>query len=271
VFLTILLEPFFLTALAAGLGVALLTAPLGCFVLWQRLNYFGDALAHSTLLGLVLSIWLDLPAMVGVIILCLAMALLIGVLQRSNKFSMEGLVGLISHSALAIGLMLTALFPHHLSSVFSLMFGDILAVDSHDVLWIGMGIICLGIWLYSRFEIATLFCIDPDLAAASPQHLPRIRLELLLLLAAVVALSIKIVGVLLMAAMLIIPPHIGRVFAKTPLSMMVFSIISALLSVVLGLLASALWDTPAGPSIISASTVLFVLAAFLRRESLFRL
>ena len=254
-------HPFMWNVLLLGVAIAVMTAPLGCFVLWQRMHYVGDALAHATLLGVVLAVALDMPIFIGVFALCCFIALSTSLLQTSSRFSSEGLVALAAYMALALALVIISLYPSRLTSVLNFVFGDILAVSHQDIagMYVGAFLVCL--WSLKRFKAFTLYAVSPELAFSAGYNVRKLRLEFMLILALAIALAIKVVGVLLMSALLIIPAHIGRIFAKTPGQMYIATLIASIVSVIIGVASSLLWDIPTSPAIIVAASALFCIFA----------
>ncbi len=255
-----MLDDFILRAALAGLGVALAAAPLGCFVVWRRMAYFGDATSHAALLGVALALATDLPITAGVLLVALVMALVISTLSGRNV-SADALLGVMAHSALALGLVAVSLLPGQRVDLSSYLFGEILAVTRFDltVIWGGaLAVALLLAWRWSALLAATL---NPDLAQASGGNPKREQLILTLALAIMVAVAIKVVGALLIAAMLIIPAATARPFARTPETMAIWAMGLGALAALGGLMASLELDTPTGPSIVSIAAGLFALSS----------
>lgn len=252
-----MLDDFLVRAGLAGLGVNLTAAPLGCFVVWRRMAYFGDATAHASILGVALSLVLSLPLLPSVLFAASMMALLS--LQMANRgFAMDTLLGVLAHSSLAIGLVAVSFISGVRIDLMAYLFGDILAVSKMDLLTIWVGaLVVIGLMAH-RWNNLLLVTLNPDLAIASGISPRREQLILTLSLAIVVAVAIKIVGVLLIVAMLIIPAAAARPLSKTPEAMAVYSAIIGGSASILGLLASYQFDTPTGPTIVGAATVLFL-------------
>lgn len=254
-----MLDDFLVRAGLAGLGVAVAAAPLGCFVVWRRMAYFGDATSHAALLGVALALAMDLPVMGGVLVIALAMALVISGLGE-RQVSSDTLLGVLSHGGLALGLVAVSLVSGQRVDLSAYLFGDILAVSRGDlgVIWGGAVLVTgLLVWRWQPLLTATL---SPDLASASGGHPRRETLILTLALAVMVAVALKVVGALLIAAMLIIPAAGARPFARTPEGMAVMATLLGGVAVASGLAASLVYDTPTGPSIVSAAAVLFVIS-----------
>jgi zinc transport system permease protein len=255
-----MIDDFLWRALAGGLGVALVAGPLGCFIVWRRMAYFGDSLAHSALLGIAIGILLGIDATLGIIAAAVALALLLVLLQHQQRLASDTLLGIMAHSGLALGLVVLSFFEGLRIDLLSYLFGDVLAVDGVDLLWIyGGGVLALaGLALIWRPLLA--ITIHEDLARAEGVPVLAVRLAFVLLIAIVIAISMKIVGILLITSLLIIPAATARGFARTPEQMALLAVLAGVLSVVLGLFGSLQWDTPSGPSVVVAAMVLFALA-----------
>ena len=261
-------DDFFIRALFAGIGVAFITGPLGCFVVWRRLSYFGDTLAHSALLGVTIALSLEFNIALSVFITASVIALFLIQLQKKTNLPGDALLGLLAHSSLGIGLVAIGFLSFIRFDVMGLLFGDILAVTTNDllVIWIGGLLILLTlrfIWkpLFAstvNYELAEAEGLKPDIAKAI----------FTLLMAAVIALSIKMIGLLLVTGMLIIPAAFARNLSDTPKQMVLFSIIGGLLSVILGLFSSLKFNTPSGPSIITAALLLFIISLFKIKQTI---
>ena len=263
---TVIMTDFLLYALLAGLGVALVAGPLGCFVVWRRMAYFGDTLAHSALLGVSLGVLLDINLNITVIAIPLMMAMGLVFLEQRGFLSLDTLLGILSHSALAAGLVVISLLPDVRVDLMSLLFGDLLAVTKSD-LWViysvsaaVMGLLAL---LWKQLINIT---VDSELAAVEGTNVALVSTALMLITALVIALAMKVVGVLLITALLIIPAATARRVSKTPEQMAIAASIIAMLTVVMGLAMSWNLDTPAGPSVVISASFLFCLSLTYRRQ-----
>jgi zinc transport system permease protein len=254
-----MLDDFMVRAALAGLGVAIAAAPLGCFVVWRRMAYFGDATAHAAILGVALSLAFSMSVFVGTLVVALIVATTVSVLS-GRGYAMDTLLGVMAHSALAFGLVAVSFIDGVRIDLMAYLFGDILAVSRGDlgVIWIG-ALVVLGLvsWRWSALLTATL---NPDLAQASGIDPKREQLGLTLALAVVVAVAIKVVGVLLIAALLIIPAAAARPFVRTPEGMAVIAGCLGGISALGGLRLSYLYDTPTGPTIVCVAAVLFAMS-----------
>lgn len=254
-----MLDDFLVRAVLAGIAVAFAAAPLGCFVVWRRMAYFGDATAHAAILGVALAIALGQSVFLGTLFVALAMALAISALS-GRGLATDTLLGAMSHGALALGLVAVSLIGGVRFDLMSFLFGDILAVSPSDlgVIWGGAaGVLLLMAWRWQALLTATL---SPDLAHAAGIDPRREQLVLTLALALVVATAIKVVGVLLIAAILIIPAAAARPLSDTPGGMARAAAAIGVASVVLGMMSAFRLDTPAGPTIVTAAAAIFVLS-----------
>lgn len=253
-------DDFFVRALVAGIGVALIAGPLGCFIVWRRLAYFGDTLSHAALLGVALAFLFEVNITLAVfgVSACVSLALLS--LQRHASLSSDALLGLLAHSALALGLVVLAFMTWIRIDLMGFLFGDILAVSTADIItiWLG-GVVVLGV-LIAIWRPLFAATVSLELAEAEGMNPERANIVFMLLMAAVIAISMKIVGVLLITAMLIIPAATSRRFSSSPEQMAMLAAGAGVLAVVGGLFGSLEWDTPAGPSIVVAATTLFFIS-----------
>jgi len=261
---TTIMDEFMLRIVLAGLGLALVAGPMGCFVLWRRMVYFGDTISHAALLGVALALASDLPILLGVIAVSLVIAMLI-VGEWSRGLHTDTLLGVASHSALALGLVAIALLEGVRVDLMRYLVGDILSVNWNDVavIWIGGGFaLALVLWRWRPLLLASL---NRDMALASGVNPRREGWIFTLSLALLVAVAIKVVGALLVTAMLIIPATAARFLANTPERMAILSALCGGLAAMGGLIGSFRFDTPTGPSIVVAALGVLVLSGFGRR------
>ena len=252
-------DDFFMRALIGGLGIAIAAAPLGCFIVWRRMAYFSDATAHASILGVALALAFSVSIFFGTLFAALIMGLLVMLLSKRG-YASDTTLGVLAHSALAIGLVVTSLIPDVSVDLMSYLFGDILAIGKMDLvlIWVGVGFISLLMW--HRWTALILSTLNPDMARADHIDPDKEQLILTIALAVLVAMGIQVVGVLLVSSLLIIPAASARVFAKTPEKMLLGTLIFACCSVGSGLWASYHFDTPTGPTIVSACAAIFALS-----------
>jgi zinc transport system permease protein len=261
-------DDFFIRAIFAGIGIAFVTGPLGCFVVWRRLSYFGDTLAHSALLGVTIAYSLDFNIAVSIFFISSAIALILIQLQRKTNLPSDALLGLLAHSSLAVGLVVIGFLTFIRFDIMGLLFGDILAVNKKDlfIIWFGGALILIVLKLIWKPLFAST--VNYELAEAEGLNPDRAKAIFTILLAALIAISIKLVGVLLITGMLIIPTAMARNLSDNPKKMVVFSIIGGLLSVFIGLFSSLEFNTPSGPSILAAALILFIISLFKIKQTI---
>jgi zinc transport system permease protein len=257
-------DDFLLRALAAGLGLNVISGPLGVFVVWMRMAYFGDTLAHSALLGIALGLLLEVDLQLSVLLLALFIAAALLVLQQRSALANDTLLGILAHGSLAIGLVAISFRDDVRIDLLAYLFGDILAVSSHDVLWIWTGaLLSLAALLWIWRPLLNL-SVHAEMAAVDGVKVTRIKLIFMLLVALVIAVAIKLVGVLLITALLIIPAATAQRISRGPEQMALIATLIGAVAVILGLTASLLFDTPAGPSIVTAALMLFMFSQLRR-------
>lgn len=255
------MDDFVLRALAAGCGIALMAGPLGSFVVWRRMAYFGDTLAHSALLGVALGFLLGVNPLIGVVGVCVALALALVGLQRHRALASDTVLGILSHGSLSLGLVAIAFLETLRIDLIAYLFGDILSVTPADLAWIyGGGAVALGglALLWRRLLAVT---VDEDLARVEGMPVEALRLAFMLLIALVIAAAMKIVGILLITSLLIIPAAAARRFSRTPETMAGLAALFGMAAVLGGLYASLTWDLPGGPSVVVAAAALFLASA----------
>lgn len=258
-----MLEPFFLRALAAALGLAIIAAPLGTLVVWQRMAYFGETIAQASLLGVALSMAIGSSLTLSVLIVAILTALLILVLSRQRVLPLDSVLGLMHHGVLAAGVIATAALRGPSVDLLGFLFGDIFAVTANDLIWIYAGGAVVLAGLYFIWQPLLRLAVHEELAMAEgvPGHY--VKTAFMLLLAITIAIAIKILGILLVIAFLIVPAAAARPFARTPEQMVLVAAAVAASGVVVGLAISARSDAPGGPAIVLVLAVM-ALASLLR-------
>ena len=252
-------DDFFIRALIAGIGIALVTGPVGCFIIWRRLSFFGDTLSHSALLGVTIGFFFEINVAFSVFLISSVIALVLLKLQKTTKLPGDALLGLLAHSSLAVGLVVISFLSSIRFDIMGLLFGDILAVNEIDLLiiWLGGALILLILKIIWKPLFAST--VNNELAEAEGMNPERANAIFTILLAAIIAISIKIVGLLLITGMLIMPAAMSRNISNNPQQMVKLSVVGGLLSVLIGLFSSLQFNSPSGPSIIAAALILFSL------------
>ena len=252
-------DDFIIRAFVAGIGLALITGPLGCFIIWRRLSYFGDTIAHSALLGVVIAYAMNFNLIIAVFAVSCFIALSLLFLQKQTNLPDDALLGLLAHSVLAIGLVLLGILSFIRIYLMGLLFGDLLSVNISFVLfvWIGGSIVLIVLILIWRPLFAAT--VNLELAKAEGLNADLANAIFTILIASVIAISIKIVGILLITGLLIIPAAASRNLSSTPIQMAIISSVIGLVSVVLGLQTSMIWNSPTGPTILAIALGVIIL------------
>ena len=254
-----MMDDFFSRAIIAGVGVALVAGPLGCYIVWRRLAYFGDTLSHAALLGIALALLFQVNITLSVFLVSVFVSLALLILQRRVTLSTDALLGLLAHSALAFGMVALSFMTWVRVDLMGFLFGDILAVTPYDIaiIWGGGLLVLVVLAIFWRSLFAAT--VNLELAQAEGMRPEQANIIFMLLMAAVIAISMKIVGVLLITSMLIFPAAIARRFASGPEQMAVLAALIGVIAVFGGLFGSLQWDTPAGPSIVVAASIFFII------------
>ena len=255
-----MLDDFFVRAMVAGLGVAATAGPLGCFIVWRRLAYFGDTLSHSALLGVALAFLFQVNLTFSVFVVCAVVSMALLALRQRSSLSSDALLGLLAHSSLALGLVCLAFMTWVRIDLMGFLFGDILAVSKIDlaVIWGGGAAVLLVLVAIWRPLFAST--VNRELAQAEGLNPGRADIVFMLSMAVVIAIAMKIVGVLLITALLIIPAATARRLSSGPEQMAVVAAVAGAIAVIAGLFGSLEWDTPSGPSIVVAALALFLIS-----------
>jgi len=254
------LDDFFVRAMLASVGVAAMAGPLGCFVVWRRMAYFGDTTAHAALLGIGIGLFLGIDLTLGVGAVTISVALLLLALETRAGLALDTLLGIMAHTSLALGVIVIAMMPGVRVDLTSYLFGDVLAVSRGDIaviLGLAIAVLTIVTRIWRGLVAATM---DAELAAAEGLQPARSRVAFVLLLAVVIAAAMKIVGVLLVTALLIIPAAAAQRWSRSPEQMAVMATGIAIVSAIGGLFLSLYLDTPSGPSIVVAAAAIFVVS-----------
>lgn len=258
---------FLINALLAGLALAVVAGPLGSFVVWRRMAYFGDTLAHAALLGVALGLILDVSPILAVTVGCVLLALLLVTLQQRQPLASDTLLGILAHSTLSLGLVVLSFMQDVRIDLMSYLFGDLLAVGFTDLIWILAGSALVILLLVPLWRPLLAITVHEELARVEGLPVAGIRLALMLLIAVVIAVAMKIVGVLLITSLLIIPAAAAQRHARTPEQMAAGASVLGMIAVCGGLTLSWFEDTPAGPSIVVSAAALFLLSFVMPRRA----
>ncbi|CAM2810080.1 zinc ABC transporter permease subunit ZnuB [Vibrio mytili] len=258
---------FLLPSILAGIGIALIAGPLGSFVVWRKMAYFGDTLAHASLMGLALGFLLDVNLYLALLVCCLVLAVLLVTLQKQQLVATDTLLGILAHSSLSIGLVSVSFLDNVRIDLMSYLFGDLLAVSTQDLIFIYSGVVAVSACLYLFWRPLLSSTVSEELAQVEGVNTDLVRLVLMLMVGIVIAVGMKFVGALIMTSLLIIPAATARKIATSPEQMALFAAIIGAVSVLMGLSLSWHFDTPAGPSVVICATALFMLSQLSRSKA----
>lgn len=262
------MDDFIVRAMLGGIGVALLAGPLGCFLVWRRMAFFGAALSHSALLGVALGFVLGINLSLGILIFCLVVALLLILLERQRTLASDTLLAILAHGALALGIVSVALIEHLRIDLMGYLFGDVLAISREDLVLIYALVVATAVAMKFTWLPLLSATVSEDIAAVEGVRITPVRLAFVLLIAAVIAVGMKVVGLLLIVSLLIVPAAAARRVSRTPEQMALVAMLIGVLSVFAGLLASLRWDLPSGPAVVIAAVLIFAaITAWPRRRS----
>ncbi|MDG2939331.1 zinc ABC transporter permease subunit ZnuB [Bisgaard Taxon 10/6] len=255
-----------LPAWLTGILLSFITAPLGAFVVWRKMAYFGDTLAHSALLGVALGIFLNIDPYLSILILTVILAVVMVWLESNTQYSVDTILGIIAHSCLSLGVVTVGLLQNVRVDLMGYLFGDLLAVTFEDLQMIAIGVILVLSVLIYLWKPLISTTVSPELAQVEGINIRRMRFILMILTALTIALSMKFVGALIITSLLIIPAATARRFARTPEMMAIIAVFVSMIAVSMGLMLSAFYNTAAGPSVVICSACLFLLS-LIKKES----
>ena len=265
--LELFLTDFFAYAVVAGISLAIIAGPLGSFIVWRRMSYFGDTLAHSALLGIAIGLLSGSSIQLSIVISSIVLAFLLMLLEKRTELSSDAVLGILAHSALAFGVVFLALTDSVRVDLESYLFGSMLTITTTDLLWI-VAVAVLVIGLLLRYWNGLLsITVHKELAQIDGANVERLNLILIMMIALTIAVSMKIVGVLLITSLLIIPPATSRAFAVTPEKMAAMASFLGIISIMLGLLLAFQLDTPVGPTIVVIAALMFAGSQFLPQKN----
>lgn len=255
-----------LPPILAAVFLACISGPLGCFVVWKKMAYFGDTVAHAALLGVGLGVILSIATQISVIILCLLVAILVAYFNSKKYLSTDTTLGILAHGSLALGMLTVTVVSPTRINLQGILMGDLLTVGYSEALHVGIlsiVIIALIVKLWRHFLMSA---IDEDLATVEGYSPNKNQFLLTLTIALTIAFGIKLVGALLISGLLIIPAAGARKLSSSPEAMAITAGLIGLVSSVLGLISSAYWDLPAGPAIVCCALLIFIAALFYPRK-----
>lgn len=254
-----------LPSLLAGLCLSCLTGPLGTFVVWRRMSYFGDTLSHAALLGVAFGFLFDINLFYAIVLVTLILAIGLLWLESQKQLPVDTLLGILAHSALSLGLVVISLMNSIRIDLMGYLFGDLLSITMFDVYQILICVVIIGILLIWRWNQFLFITVSEELAFSHGINVPLTKFMLTILLALTIGIAMKFVGALIITALLIIPAATAKYYTKNPESMAFFAILIGMLSILGGILFSLIYDTPTGPSVVLSNTCLFFISLFISK------
>ena len=254
-----------LPSLLAGLSLTCLTGPLGTFVVWRRMSYFGDTLSHAALLGVAFGFLLNINLFYAIILVTLILAIGLLWLESQKQLPVDTLLGILAHSALSLGLVVISLMNNIRIDLMGYLFGDLLSITMFDVYQIIICVVIIGLLLVWRWNHFLFITVSEELAFSHGINVPITKFILTILLALTIGIAMKFVGALIITALLIIPAATAKYYAKNPESMAIIAILIGMFSIIGGILFSLIYDTPTGPSVVLSNTCLFFISLFISK------
>jgi zinc transport system permease protein len=253
------LDDFLLRAVLAGLIMVVIAAPMGCLMVWQRLAFLSDTLGHAAVLGVGLGLMLQLEPIFGVLAVALVIVFSLSRVSSFNSALSETTLAIISHTGLAGGIILVGLLPGPAVNLEAILFGDLLATTSADLLNLLLTTVVLLVLLLRHWRAFVAVSVSREIAQAEGIEVRRIQFLMYIMIALLVAVMMKVMGVLLIAAMLVIPTTSARLFSRSPEQMVYISGLYGLFALGGGITSSFHFDWQTGPAIVVSATVLLLL------------
>jgi len=260
-------QPFMQRAFLAGILLSVLLATLGIFVTLRKMAFFGDGIAHSSLAGIAIALLFGLAPLPTALVWAVAVAVSIHLLERSTRLPSDTLIGIFFTASMALGVVLMSFTHGYQPELMTYLFGSILAVRPEDLLLIGGVGTAILIWVGLSFRQLTYASLAPESAAVSGIFVNGVSLALYVALAVATVLGVKILGIVLVSALLVLPPATSRMLTSTFRGYVIGAITVSVFTAVIGLSASYLYDLPSGAAIILVGAVTFFLAAVSRKFS----
>ncbi|MFT5659342.1 MAG: zinc transport system permease protein [Gammaproteobacteria bacterium] len=260
------LDDFLVRSILAGLMMVSISAPMGCLMVWQRLAFLSDTLGHAAVMGVGLGLLLQVHPMIGVLAVAFLIVFSLSHVASFNNALSETTLAIISHTGLAGGLILLGILPSNSVSLEAILFGDLLATTRSDLLMILATTILLLFLLLRHWRAFVALSVSREIAQAEGIAVKKEQFLMYMMIALLVAVLMKVMGVLLIAAMLVIPTTSARLLSHNPEQMVLFSAFFGVLSLGGGILGSFRLDWQTGPSIVLSATALLLLTLFVTRQ-----
>lgn len=247
-----------LPPLIVGIALCFITGPLGSFVVWRKMSYFGDTLSHAALLGIAFGFLLNINPFYAVIFITIILAIALVFLESQQRLAIDTLLGILAHSSLSLGVIVISLMKNIRVDLMGYLFGDLLSITFTDIYFMIAGIIIVGTILVFNWNNFVYVTISEELAFSNGINIVKNKLLLTLMLALTIGLAMKFVGALIITSLLIIPAATARFYARTPEQMAFIAVLLGSISVIGGLTFSVFYDTPTGPSVVVVNACLFI-------------
>lgn len=258
---------FMQRAFVAGAVLALLLAALGIFVTIRKMAFFGDGIAHSSLAGIAIAVLAGLSPLPVALVWAVVIALLIRWLEKNTRLPSDTLIGIFFTASMALGVILMSFTKGYQPELVSFLFGSILAIRSIDLILIVSLGAAIMLWLLLSFRQLTYMSLSEDQAAIAGIPVRLQTVVLYVALATATVLGVKILGIILVSALLILPSATSRLLTSTLKGHVVMSLVLAEIMVFAGLAVSYLYDLPSGATVILVGTAMFALAAMFGRRT----
>ncbi|MGN7678167.1 MAG: metal ABC transporter permease [Anaplasma sp.] len=255
--LDIISEAFFINGILAILTTSLITAPLGSVMVWNRLSYMGDSIAHSSLLGVGLSLILQINMSLGVLAVAFLLAIIVS-LVMDKIHSIDAILNIMTSVVMSVSMVLLSFVPMSGERIMHSLFGDVLMVSKGDLLEMLFVAVSGVLALIYRWKYWIAVSMSYDLSSSAGIRARRVKMEILVVSALAIVLFSRSVGILLITSFLIIPASVARLMSETPVQMVIISVVASVISGVLGLFLAARFDTFPGPMIIITSFLLLL-------------
>ncbi len=252
------MDEFIIQIIIAAIGISLITSALGCFVIWKKMAYFGDSLAHASLLGIAIGILFSIDINLMILATTILFAVILGFLQNRNFLSNDALLGILAHGGISLAMIIIS-FSHANFDLEGFLFGSLLFVENKDILLIYLALFIIYPIIFLNWQKFILLTLNSDIACSMGINPAKYRMIFTILIALTITITIKITGVLLVTSLLIIPASISRIISKSPNQMLLFSTIISVFSSILGSILSYQFDLILGPTIITITIIIFSL------------
>jgi len=259
------LDDYLWRSIAAGLIMVSIAAPMGCLMVWQRLAFLSDTLGHAAVLGVGLGLMLQLLPIVGVLAVALVIVFSLSRVSNFNTALSETTLAIISHTGLAGGIILLGVLPAQTANLEGILFGDLLATSRADLLGLLATTLVLMALLLRNWRAFVAVSVSREIAQAEGVPVRKMQALMYTMIALLVAVMMKVMGVLLIAAMLVIPTTSARLFSRSPEQMVGVSALYGLGALAGGIASSYHFDWQTGPAIVVSATALLLLTLGITR------